>query len=224
MPAVKKLVNVFFSLALVMGLLPVTAFASPSQGAEEGASGKAVVVDQGDAGGPASGSKVSSSNSATEDGATSTQSSEANSGKSDNNSDQDKSQDAQNATSNQENSDLENSWRYTNGTLTIQDDNGGIDTYSGDSSRSGKAVVRKGIDVSEHNGTIDWEKVKADGVDFAILRVGFIHDNGRGRSDYQWERNVSECERLGIPYGVYVYSYAETASHASTEPDLCFSA
>ncbi len=220
MPAVKKLVNIFFSLVLVMGLLPVTAFASPSQGAEEGASGKAVVVDQGNANEPASGSGAPSSDTAAEGGTTSAQTSGANSGKSDNNSDQNKSQDAQNATSSQENSDLENSWRYTNGELTVQDDNGGIDTYSGDSSRSGKAVVRKGIDVSEHNGTIDWEKVKADGVDFAILRVGFIHDNGRGRSDYQWERNVSECERLGIPYGVYVYSYAETASHASTEADF----
>ena len=220
MPAVKKLVNVFFSLVLVMGLLPVTAFASPSQGAEEGASGKAVVVGQDNTIESTSGSEAPSSGAATEDGTTSTQSSGANSGKSDSNSDQKKSQDAQNTTSSQENSDLENSWRYTNGELTIQDDNGGIDTYSGDSSRSGKAVVRKGIDVSEHNGAIDWEKVKADGVDFAILRVGFIHDNGRGRSDYQWERNVSECERLGIPYGVYVYSYAETASHASTEADF----
>lgn len=88
MPAVKKLVNVFFSLVLVMGLLPVTAFASPSQGAEEGASGKAVVVGQDNTIESTSGSEAPSSGAATEDGTTSTQSSGANSGKSDSNSDQ----------------------------------------------------------------------------------------------------------------------------------------
>ena len=217
MPAAKKLVNIFFSLVLIAGLLPVTAFASPDQGPEENANGKAVVVDQGDAGESASGSETVPSNS---NEAGESNSPELDSAKLGNDSDSDGSQDVQGATSSQEDSDLENSWRYTNGVLTVQDDSNGVDMYSNDSSRAGKTAVRSGIDVSEHNGTIDWDKAKADGVDFAILRIGFIHDNGRGRSDYQWERNVSECERLGIPYGVYVYSYAETASHASTEADF----
>ena len=217
MPAAKKLVNIFFSLVLITGLLPVTAFASPDQGPEENANGKAVVVDQGDAGESTSGSETVPSNS---NEAGESNSPELDSAKLGNGSDSDGSQDVQSATSSQEDSDLENSWRYTNGVLTVQDDSNGVDMYSNDSSRAGKTAVRSGIDVSEHNGTIDWDKVKADGVDFAILRIGFIHDNGRGRSDYQWERNVSECERLGIPYGVYVYSYAETASHASTEADF----
>ena len=217
MPAAKKLVNIFFSLVLIAGLLPVTAFASPDQGPEENANGKAVVVDQGDAGESASGSETVPSNS---NEAGESNSPELDSAKLGNDSDSDGSQDVQGATSSQEDSDLENSWRYTNGVLTVQDDSNGVDMYSNDSSRAGKTAMRSGIDVSEHNGTIDWDKAKADGVDFAILRIGFIHDNGRGRSDYQWERNVSECERLGIPYGVYVYSYAETASHASTEADF----
>ena len=220
MPAAKKLINVFFSLVLIVGLLPTAAFAFPGEEAEESVNGKAVVIGSDDVDESSSGSGASSSAAATEDDSASALTSEQKPANADGDSGASASQDAQNNSSEQGDSDLENSWRYTNGVLTVQDDNGGIDTYSGGSARSGKSVVRKGIDVSEHNGTIDWDKAKADGVDFAILRIGFIHDNGRGRSDYQWERNVSECERLGIPYGVYVYSYAETSSHASTEADF----
>lgn len=86
-------------------------------------------------------------------------------------------------------------------------------------------ATRKGIDVSVHNGTIDWEKVKADGIDFAILRCGY-GQNITSQDDKQWLRNVSECERLGIPYGVYLYSYAtspygdgSTTNGASGEAD-----
>ena len=65
----------------------------------------------------------------------------------------------------------------------------------------------KGIDVSTHNGTIDWEQAKAAGLDFAIIRCGFGQDIV-SQDDSQFARNASECERLGIPYGVYLYSYA----------------
>ena len=79
-------------------------------------------------------------------------------------------------------------------------------------------AVKKGIDVSFWNGTIDWEKVKADGIDFAIIRCGYGMDYA-SQDDTQWERNVSECERLGIPYGVYLYSYANATTNASSEAD-----
>ena len=86
-------------------------------------------------------------------------------------------------------------------------------------------ATRKGVDVSVHNGTINWEKVKADGIDFAILRCGYGQDI-KSQDDKQWQRNVSECERLGIPYGVYLYSYAtspygdgSTTNGASGEAD-----
>ena len=69
------------------------------------------------------------------------------------------------------------------------------------------------IDVSEHNGTIDWEAAKADGVDAAIIRIGFGYD----RMDYTVARNIRECERLGIPYGIYLYSYAETPQDGRDE-------
>ena len=72
------------------------------------------------------------------------------------------------------------------------------------------------IDVSEHNGTINWEAVKAAGIQGAIIRCGYGMDM-TSQDDKQWSRNVSECERLGIPYGVYLYSYADNADKARSE-------
>lgn len=77
----------------------------------------------------------------------------------------------------------------------------------------------KGIDVSHHNGTVDWDKVKADEIDFAILRCGY----GRKsvwQIDKQFERNYRECKRVGIPVGVYHYSYAKNADDARLEADF----
>lgn len=74
----------------------------------------------------------------------------------------------------------------------------------------------KGIDVSKHQGLIDWNKVKASGVEFAILRMGVGGDNQK-QDDSQVLRNAKECERVGIPYGLYIYSYALTESNAHSE-------
>lgn len=76
----------------------------------------------------------------------------------------------------------------------------------------------KGIDVSNHNGVIEWEKVKAAGIDFAIIRVGYGSDI-ESQDDVQAVRNMQECERLGIPYGVYLYSYALTVKGAISEAE-----
>ena len=76
----------------------------------------------------------------------------------------------------------------------------------------------KGIDVSEFQGTINWDKVKADGVEFAILRVGFGMDT-TSQDDKYIERNIEECERLNIPYGVYLFSYANTVEKAKSEAE-----
>ena len=76
----------------------------------------------------------------------------------------------------------------------------------------------KGIDVSEFQGNINWDKVKADGIQFAILRVGFGMDI-TSQDDKYIERNMSECERLGIPYGVYLFSYANTVEKAKSEAE-----
>ena len=79
-----------------------------------------------------------------------------------------------------------------------------------------EGAVRKGIDVSEWQGNIDWEKVKASGIDFAIIRCGYGM-NDVDQDDSKWARNVRECERLDIPYGVYIYSYADSDAKAKSE-------
>lgn len=71
------------------------------------------------------------------------------------------------------------------------------------------------IDVSQWQGWIDWKIVKPH-IDGAILRCGFGSDQ-TNQDDTQWARNVSECERLGIPYGVYFYSYANNEARAKSE-------
>ena len=116
---------------------------------------------------------------------------------------------------------VENSWRYEGGQLVSDDassEEDGIALLSMDALPDG--VTAQGIDVSEHQGRIDWDAVKASGIDFAILRVGFGAPSFGGRVDYQFNRNISECERLGIPYGVYVYSYAFDNQQAADEASM----
>ena len=116
---------------------------------------------------------------------------------------------------------VENSWRYEDGQLVAEDassDEDGIALLSMDILPDG--ATAQGIDVSEHQGRIDWNAVKASGIDFAILRVGFGAPSWGGRVDYQFNRNISECERLGIPYGVYIYSYAFDNQQAADEASM----
>lgn len=76
--------------------------------------------------------------------------------------------------------------------------------------------MKNGIDVSKHNGVIDWNVVKKSGkVEFAILRAGY--GKLTSQKDVQFERNYSECKRIGIPVGVYWYSYAITPAEATAE-------
>ena len=70
------------------------------------------------------------------------------------------------------------------------------------------------IDVSEWQGDIDWAKAKADGVEGVIIRLGYGEGNN---ADKKAQRNISECKRLGIPFGIYWYSYADTPSIAKGE-------
>ena len=72
-----------------------------------------------------------------------------------------------------------------------------------------------GVDVSFAQGDIDWAKAKADGVDFAILRLGY----GAGGSDRRFVANVQGCKANGIKFGVYLYSYAWDASTATSEAE-----
>lgn len=82
------------------------------------------------------------------------------------------------------------------------------------------ANYKKGIDVSQWQGTIDWTKVKAAGIEFAMIRAGY----GQNNIDPQFERNISECNRLGIPCGIYWFSYAYTEAMAIREAEYALSA
>nr|BDA23703.1 hypothetical protein CPBEC1_29130 [Clostridium perfringens] len=77
----------------------------------------------------------------------------------------------------------------------------------------------KGIDVSEHQGRINWERVKGN-IDFAMLRAGY----GRNNIDKQFIRNISECNRLGIKVGIYWFSYAHDVAGAKVEANYVLEA
>ncbi|MDL2215886.1 glycoside hydrolase family 25 protein [Ruminococcaceae bacterium OttesenSCG-928-N02] len=72
-----------------------------------------------------------------------------------------------------------------------------------------------GIDVSRWQGKIDWQKVKASGVTFAILRAGY--GSSITYKDPTFEENYAQCKRAGIHTGAYWYSYATTTEQAVQE-------
>lgn len=72
-----------------------------------------------------------------------------------------------------------------------------------------------GIDVSKHNGVIDWNEASKQ-IDFAIIRGGFSTT-----IDPLAEYNCSECDRLNIPYGIYWFSYATNIGAAKREANKC---
>lgn len=79
----------------------------------------------------------------------------------------------------------------------------------------------KGIDISEWQKKIDWDKLAASGeVDFVMIRAGL----GQGQPDDYWLANVEACTRLGIPFGVYWFSYAKSPERARKEAEYCIKA
>ena len=70
----------------------------------------------------------------------------------------------------------------------------------------------KGIDVSSHEGVINWDIAK-DSIDFAIIRAGW----GKNNIDETAKKNVEECEKNNIPFGLYWFSYAYTVEMARNE-------
>ena len=118
-----------------------------------------------------------------------------------------------------EQNDLANSFRYSNGEAK---DSGYANYASRATTNSGwpndSRAISKGIDVSYHNGTIDWKKVKQSEVEYAIIRCGY-GTNNKSQDDKKWEENVKGCVDNNIPYGVYLYSYADTVEKASSEAD-----
>lgn len=77
-----------------------------------------------------------------------------------------------------------------------------------------------GIDVSYYQGALNFEKVKSAGCRFVIARAGY----GNNHLDKCFSRYASACNQLGIPLGVYWFSYALTAEGARKEADACLAA
>ena len=80
-------------------------------------------------------------------------------------------------------------------------------------------MALKYIDISTHNGTIDFAKL-AGKVDGVIIRAGY----GKNNIDKRFKQNAEGCARYGIPFGVYWFSYALTKADAETEAHFCLDA
>lgn len=90
---------------------------------------------------------------------------------------------------------------------------------------NGNITSIAGIDVSEHQGDIDWAKVKASGVDFAIIRVGFRqYGGGKIELDKKYTDNIEGAINAGIKVGAYFFSQAISTEEAVEEADAVIDA
>lgn len=78
--------------------------------------------------------------------------------------------------------------------------------------------MKKGIDISEHNGNINMEKVKKSGIEFIILRLGYGKNSNQ--IDKNFKINYEKAIKNNIPIGVYLYSYATNTSDSKEEAKL----
>ncbi len=76
-----------------------------------------------------------------------------------------------------------------------------------------------GIDVSEHNGALDWAAIKKAGISFAVIRDGY----GTSHTDNYFKRNIEGAIAQGIPIGIYHFSYALDAAGAKKEAEFVLS-
>ncbi len=90
-------------------------------------------------------------------------------------------------------------------------------------SQLSKDVLTIGIDMSQWQGNVNWKKIKNAGVDFVMLRLGY----GKGRfgnatcaMDPKFHSYVNGAKRVGIPIGIYFYSYATTPKQAQKEAEF----
>lgn len=85
--------------------------------------------------------------------------------------------------------------------------------------------ARMGIDVSFYQGEIDWNAVAADGVEFAMIRLGYRgYTQGRLQMDSQFEANIQGALEAGLDVGVYFFSQAVTPQEAEEEADFVLAA
>lgn len=92
-------------------------------------------------------------------------------------------------------------------------DQQGRNTYAKDGFRG-----KTGVDVSTYQGEIDWEAVKADGIDFAMIRLGYRGYTAGGlMMDDQFEANLKGALDAGLDVGIYFFSQAVTPQEAEAE-------
>ena len=84
----------------------------------------------------------------------------------------------------------------------------------------GAGAIFEGVDVSVYQGNIDWNKAKADGIEFAIMRAGY----GKyvSQKDKYFDQNMKNAKAAGLPCVVYWFSYALTPEDAIKEADACY--
>ena len=88
----------------------------------------------------------------------------------------------------------------------------------------GTVKSRLGIDVSAYQGLIDWERVRADGIEFAVLRIGFRgYSEGKIQKDAYFEQNYENARAAGLDVGVYFFSQAISVDEAVEEADFVLS-
>jgi GH25 family lysozyme M1 (1,4-beta-N-acetylmuramidase) len=99
-----------------------------------------------------------------------------------------------------------------------KDENGGGSSGNQPNASGGSLI---GIDVSEHQGAIDWSQVAGNGVSFAFIRVGARgYTDGSIMLDEYFDVNIREAPAAGIKVGVYFYSQAITETEATEEADF----
>ncbi len=82
------------------------------------------------------------------------------------------------------------------------------------------ADTKIGIDVSQWQGEIDWQKVKNAGVEFAFIRIGYQSGfGGEYVLDPYFQNNMQEASRIGLPVGTYFYSYADSVDEAARQAE-----
>lgn len=105
-------------------------------------------------------------------------------------------------------------WNY------LKNDNSGI------SYNDLNYTIRKGIDVSYHQGHIDWEKVKAAGYDFVIIRIGYrgYGSSGMIKLDTAFHENIQNAQKAGFDVGVYFFAQAINEQEALEEAQFVLDA
>ena len=107
----------------------------------------------------------------------------------------------------------------------LREENFSVDSRGRASCEKDGVRARAGVDVSYYQGAVDWEKVKADGIDFALIRLGYRgYSEGKLNLDERFEENYTNAAAAGLEVGVYFFAQATTPEEAREEADFVLAA